>query len=67
MIRLWRFNLICLAGIVWSVLLLNLQVHGLHLNVFLANFNAIVLVSLWNFLLSQRFGWAARQRDSNSF
>jgi putative flippase GtrA len=54
---LGRFNLICLAGIGWSVLLLNAGVHGLGLNVYLANGIAIVLVSLWNFWLSERFGW----------
>jgi dolichol-phosphate mannosyltransferase len=55
--RLLRFNLICVAGIVWSVLLLNVQVRGLHWNVYLANGIAIVVVSVWNFLLSYRFTW----------
>jgi dolichol-phosphate mannosyltransferase len=56
--RFLKFNLICLTGIVWSVLLINLQVYGLRLNVFLANFVAITLVSLWNFFMSERFGWS---------
>ena len=55
--RFSKFNLICLAGIGLSVLLLNLQVVILHLNLYLANFIAIVLVSVWNFLLNLRFGW----------
>ena len=55
--RFGRFNLICAAGIGLSVLLLNIQVYCLHLNVYLANFIAIVLVSLWNFFLNLRFGW----------
>lgn len=55
--RFLKFNLICTAGIGLSVLLLNLQVRGLHWNVFLANFLAIVLVSVWNFFLSSRLGW----------
>ena len=55
--RLLKFNLICLAGIVWSVGLLNVQVCWLGLNVYLANFIAIVLVSLWNFFMNLRFGW----------
>src|SRR3989442_6730724 len=42
-----RFNLVCLAGIAFSVLLLNVQVYWLHLNVYLANFISIVLVSVW--------------------
>jgi dolichol-phosphate mannosyltransferase len=44
--RLLKFNLICVAGIVWSVLLINLQVYGLRLNIYVANFIAIVLVSV---------------------
>jgi len=55
--RFLRFNLICVAGIGLSVLLLNVQVYWLHLNVYLANFIAIVLVSLWNFFLNLKFGW----------
>lgn len=57
--RFLKFNLICLAGIGWSVLLLNLQVTWLHLNLYVANFLAIALVSGWNFWLNLRFGWGA--------
>lgn len=57
LVHLAKFNLICLAGIGLSVLLLNAQVYGLHLNVYLANFISIVLVSLWNFFVNLRFGW----------
>ncbi len=55
--RLAKFNLICTAGIVLSVGLLNLQVHWLGVNVYLANFVSIVAVSFWNFFLNRRFGW----------
>lgn len=55
--RLMRFNVICVTGIIWSVLLLNVQVKGLHWNLYLANGIAIVVVSVWNFLLSCRFAW----------
>ena len=55
--RFLKFNLICVTGIIWSVLLINLQVYGLRMNAYLANFVAIMLVSLWNFFMSERFGW----------
>jgi len=42
--RFGKFNLICVAGISLSVLLLNVQVYWLHINVYLENFFAIVLV-----------------------
>lgn len=57
LVRLGKFHLICLAGIGWGVLLLHVQVNGLGLNVYVANFLAIVVVSLWNFGLNLKFGW----------
>lgn len=55
--RLAKFNLICLAGIVWSILLLNFQVSILGWNAYVSNLLAIVLVSLWNFFMNLKFGW----------
>lgn len=55
--RLGRFNLICLAGIGWSVLLLNLLAYAWGMNVYAANLVAIVIVSLWNYFMNLRFGW----------
>ncbi len=55
--RFGKFNLICVAGIGLSVLLLNVQVHWLKINVYLANFISIVSVSVWNFFMNLRFGW----------
>lgn len=57
--RFARFNLICLAGIVLNVILLNAQVRFLHLDVYAANLIAIFLVSVWNFGMNIRFGWCA--------
>ena len=58
--RFARFNLICLAGIGLSILLLNLQVRYVAMNVYLANLVAIVLVSFWNFGLNLKYGWKRR-------
>jgi dolichol-phosphate mannosyltransferase len=55
--RFGKFKLICTAGIGLSVVLLNVQVYWLKLNVYLANFISIVLVSVWNFSMNVRFGW----------
>jgi len=56
-VRFGKFNLICVAGIAFSILLLNLQVYWLGVNVYVANFISIVVVSIWNFLMNLRFGW----------
>ena len=55
--RFFKFNLICLAGIGLSILLLNVQVRYVAMNVYLANLIAIVLVSFWNFGLNLKYGW----------
>lgn len=55
--RFVRFNLVCLVGIGWNMLLINLFARRLDWNVYLANLLAIGLVSLWNFGLSLRWGW----------
>ena len=59
--RFLKFNLICLAGIGWSVGLLNLQVYGRHWGIYVSNLTAIVVVSLWNFWLNAKFGWRAKE------
>ena len=58
--RFLSFNVICAAGIGWSVGLLSLLVYARHWNVYYANFVAIVVVSLWNYVLNARFGWKAK-------
>lgn len=55
--RFGWFNLICLAGIGWSVVLLQLQAGWLGMNVYLANLVSIVAVSAWNFGMNLKFGW----------
>lgn len=55
--RFIKFNLICLAGIALSILLLNLQVRLITMNVYASNFVAIIVVSFWNFGMNLKFGW----------
>jgi dolichol-phosphate mannosyltransferase len=56
-VRLGKFNLICLAGIALSVLLLNIQTCFFDVNMYVGNLIAIVIVSLWNFGMNHKFGW----------
>jgi dolichol-phosphate mannosyltransferase len=55
--RFVKFNFICLAGIGISLLLLNVQVRMFHVNIYVANFMAIFVASLWNFWMNLKFGW----------
>jgi dolichol-phosphate mannosyltransferase len=63
--RFGRFNLICATGIGMSVLLLNAQVCGFGMSVHLSNLIAIVIVSVWNFVLNLRFGWVHRPSQAS--
>lgn len=64
--RFLTFNLICVAGIGLSVLLLNIQVIHFGINKYAANFAAVVLVSFWNFWLSRRLVWRRTCRAQSS-
>jgi dolichol-phosphate mannosyltransferase len=55
--RLLKFNIICLMGLVLKVLLLNALFNGLHLNAYLANFLAIIAVTIWNFWINFKLSW----------
>ncbi|WP_083636978.1 glycosyltransferase [Leptolyngbya sp. 'hensonii'] len=55
--RFLKFNIICLIGLVLNVLLLNLFFNVFHLNRYLANLIAIVLVAVWNFWISLKLSW----------
>lgn len=60
--RFGKFNLIYVFGIGFSVALLWLQTSLFKMNLFLANFITIVLVSFWNFAMAWRF---ARSEPTN--
>jgi putative flippase GtrA len=59
-VRFGKFNLICLAGIAISILLLAAQTRFFGINVYVGNLIAVVIVSLWNFGVNRRFGWTER-------
>jgi dolichol-phosphate mannosyltransferase len=58
--RLVRFNAICGIGIALAVLLLHLFHAWLGVNLYVANFFAILLVTIWNFSLNAFFNWRVR-------
>jgi dolichol-phosphate mannosyltransferase len=58
LLRFGKFNLICLAGIGLSVLLLNVQTRCFRMNMYLGNLLAILIVSVWNFGMNLKFGWS---------
>lgn len=55
--RFLVFNAICGIGIVFATILLHLFYTVLDLNLYLSNFLAIGLVTMWNFGINARFNW----------
>jgi dolichol-phosphate mannosyltransferase len=55
--RFLKFNLVCLAGLILNVLLLNFLFNGLGINRYVANLIAIAVITIWNFWLNLKLSW----------
>ncbi len=55
--RFIKFNIVCLAGLILNVILLNVFFNIFGLNRYLANFLAIIVVTLWNFWVNLKLSW----------
>jgi len=55
--RFFKFNIICLAGLVLNVLLLNLVYNFLIANRYIANLIAIAIATIWNFWVNLKLSW----------
>jgi dolichol-phosphate mannosyltransferase len=61
--RFLRFNLICTAGILFNLILLNIGFNWLHMNRYIANLAAILLVTLWNYNVNRRLSWRTHSEE----
>ncbi|MDD1415415.1 glycosyltransferase [Dolichospermum sp. ST_con] len=55
--RFLKFNVVCLAGLVLNVLILNLVFNFLIPNRYIANFTAIAIATIWNFWVNLKLSW----------
>ena len=55
--RLFKFNAICLAGLVLNVLILNLVFNFIIANRYIANLIAIAVTTIWNFWVNLKLSW----------
>ncbi|HEY2410314.1 MAG TPA: glycosyltransferase [Polyangiaceae bacterium] len=56
--RFLGFNAICSIGLVWNVLVLNVLFNFAHVNRYIANAIAIVVVTFWNYGVNRKLNWA---------
>lgn len=61
--RFLKFNLVCLAGLILNILLLNIFFNVFHINRYLANLIAIALVTIWNFWVNLKLSWRVTDVD----
>ncbi|PMB00631.1 sulfonate ABC transporter permease [Fischerella thermalis CCMEE 5268] len=59
--RFLKFNIICLAGLVLNVLVLNLVFNFLIHNRYVANLIAIAIATVWNFWVNLKLSWRVTQ------
>lgn len=55
--RLIKFNIVCLAGLVLNVSIVNLLFNGFRVNEYVAKLIAIAIVTLWNFWVNFKLNW----------
>lgn len=55
--RFLKFNAICSLGILFNVIIINIEFNLFHMNRYLANLIAIGLVTLWNYKSNKEFSW----------
>lgn len=55
--RFLKFNLVCLAGLVINVLVLNVVYNFLIPNQYIANLIAIAVATIWNFWVNLKLSW----------
>lgn len=55
--RFLKFQIICLAGLILNVLIVNVLFNIFHLNEFIAKLIAIALVTVWNFWFNLKLSW----------
>ncbi|ARV58199.1 sulfonate ABC transporter permease [Nostocales cyanobacterium HT-58-2] len=59
--RFLKFNIICLAGLVLNVLVLNLVFNFIIPNRYVANLIAIAIATVWNFWVNLKLSWRVTQ------
>ena len=55
--RFWKFNMVCLAGIIIQTLVVNFLFNSLGMNQYIAKLIAIAVATIWNFWVNLKLSW----------
>jgi dolichol-phosphate mannosyltransferase len=61
--RFLKFNAICSLGLALNVLILNVEFNKLHMDRYIANLVAIMLVTVWNYNTNWMLNWRVTSKD----
>ena len=63
--RFLKFNIVCLAGLILNVLLVNLLFNVFGINEYIAKLIAIAAVTFWNFWINLKLSWRVTETHNN--
>ncbi|MDJ0732659.1 MAG: GtrA family protein [Nostocaceae cyanobacterium] len=64
--RFLKFNLICLLGLIFNILIVDFLFYKFGVNEYIAKVVAIIFVTFWNFGINFKVNWQVRKKvDSN--
>jgi dolichol-phosphate mannosyltransferase len=61
--RFLKFNLLCSVGIILNLIILNIGVNVFHINRYIANLSAILLVTFWNYNTNRKLSWRTTAKE----
>jgi dolichol-phosphate mannosyltransferase len=61
--RFLKFNLLCSVGIILNLIILNIGFNIFHMNRYIANLSAILLVTFWNYNTNRKLSWRTTAKE----
>jgi dolichol-phosphate mannosyltransferase len=61
--RFLKFNLLCSVGIILTIIILNIGFKVFHMNRYIANLSAILVVTFWNYNTNRKLSWRTTAKE----
>jgi len=61
--RFLKFNLLCSVGIILNIIILNIGFKVFHMNRYIANLSAILVVTFWNYNTNRKLSWRTTAKE----
>jgi dolichol-phosphate mannosyltransferase len=61
--RFLKFNLLCSVGIILNLIILNIGFKVFHMNRYISNLSAILVVTFWNYNTNRKLSWRTTAKE----